>query len=713
MICPQCKTEIDENSKSCTECGYDFTEITSQPQKKTTKDPLDDLNTIIKAPETYNTRSEADAKIDTNMGLKVGVLFAGRYEILSEGKAGGMGVVYKCRDCKLEETVALKIIHPDLLGSDELRRRFLQEVSISRKLSQKNIVRVHDLGEVEGIPFFTMEWIEGQSLREILTARKRQNRPFTLKEAQEIIAQLSDALSHAHEYTVHRDIKPENILIIEKREGLQVKLTDFGLAKALARPRLTPTDLEMGTPYYMAPEQMADSSYVDKRADIYAVGVVLFEMLTLDNTSRVELPSKLNPSLPPEIDEIAKKALAKNPEDRYGEIKELYQALHDLMEGKKPENHVLGGEEGLGEVRQLVFSKKAVLIICLFLAVGIVLLFTLKRKTSGPTGPLVISSKPESKMVELLPTHQEPPKPETIEKSESKRVTQKELSGSKTKPKPQVPPTVSPTKITQDDEKRSAIVEANGFALVSKEKTIKELQQEAFTDARRQAVESARTYIQQLTNVRGIKITFNVAQIHGQVELKILEQKDFGIEEGKHYHVWIKAEVQYKLGKPTEALSIALFEPEAPLTVKVWTNKKTYYYGEEMKIYLQGNKPFYARIIYVDISGKIVQLLPNAYRTQNSFENGKTYMIPDQGERFKLEIEPPFGLEKVMVLASTSPLGDVSMEKLNNGTYSYRGSIETLGTRSRGIKITPTEPDKQYGGSAEFYEALWEVQTNR
>ena len=282
-------------------------------------DTLDGSSTI------YQPEIEADS-------FKVGSLFADRYEILSEGRKGGMGTVYKCKDTKLEEIVALKVIHPKLLSSTQAVSRFRQEVALSRKLQHPNIVRVYNLEEWQDKEYFTMEWVEGVTLREILNKRKKQNEPFTLIEAGNIISQLSDALHYAHAHMVHRDIKPENILVETDEDkdevqkdltNIKIRLTDFGIAKMLSSSRFTMSSMQMGTPYYMAPEQKTDARVVDKRADIYASGVVLFELLTLENTIGLKLPTELNNELPKEIDNIIKKALEPSPRDRYEDINNL------------------------------------------------------------------------------------------------------------------------------------------------------------------------------------------------------------------------------------------------------------------------------------------------------------------------------------------------------------------------------------------------------
>ena len=322
MFCPECRTELSEDTKYCIKCGYDFTKIKTPPERKHTSDSPD---TLCGSSTIYQPEIEADS-------FKVGSLFADRYEILSEGRKGGMGTVYKCKDTKLEEIVALKVIHPKLLSSTQAVSRFRQEVALSRKLQHPNIVRVYNLEEWQDKEYFTMEWVEGVTLREILNKRKKQNEPFTLIEAGNIITQLSVALHYAHKYTIHRDIKPENILVETDEDkdkvqkdltNIKIRLTDFGIAKMLSPGVFTTASIQMGTPYYMAPEQKTDAATVDKRADIYASGVVLFELLTLENTIGLKLPTELNNELPKEIDNIIKKALEPSPRDRYEDINNL------------------------------------------------------------------------------------------------------------------------------------------------------------------------------------------------------------------------------------------------------------------------------------------------------------------------------------------------------------------------------------------------------
>ena len=290
--------------------------------------------------------------------LSVGSIFAERYKVVSEGKAGGMGVVYRCLDLKLDqEATALKVIHPRLLTSEEALKRFRQEVSISHKLTHASIVRVHDIGSYGGLEYFTMEWLEGVSLRGVIAERKKNRQPFSLEETYEIIHPLAEALQHAHGCTIHRDIKPENIMLSESGR-YHLKLMDFGIAKMMSVSQLATTSIQMGTPYYMAPEQKLDTGHVDKRADIYSVGVILFELLTLENTVGPELPSDLNPQLPKEVDDVFRKAVALRPEKRYGEVGELDAALSKIVSAEKGRLHQLEEKEQLKQKAELAEQKE-------------------------------------------------------------------------------------------------------------------------------------------------------------------------------------------------------------------------------------------------------------------------------------------------------------------------------------------------------------------
>ncbi|UCC83805.1 MAG: serine/threonine-protein kinase, partial [Gemmatimonadota bacterium] len=261
---------------------------------------------------------------------------ADRYRIERELGSGGMATVYLAEDLKHERKVALKVLRPELgasLGTD----RFLHEIKLTARLSHPHILPLHDSGEADGLLFYVMPYVEGETLRERLD-RERQ---LPLEDAVQIAREVAGALSFAHgQGVIHRDIKPENILLAA---GHAV-VADFGIARAVTvagGERLTATGVYVGTPAYMSPEQGLGEE-VDERADIYALGCVLFEMLAGDapflGTSAqailarktVERPPSLRvvrDTVPGAVEEVVTRALAKVPADRFRNAKGFAEAL--------------------------------------------------------------------------------------------------------------------------------------------------------------------------------------------------------------------------------------------------------------------------------------------------------------------------------------------------------------------------------------------------
>ena len=252
----------------------------------------------------------------------------GRYQIEAELGRGAMGTVYRAVDPLLERTVAIKTLNPDLPGDTlaEVKARFLREARSAGKLNHPNVVTIYDVGEADGIAYIAMEFLDGRSLREVLDA----NTMLPIYTIADIAAQIADALDYAQRNgIVHRDVKPANIMI--SRMG-HAKLADFGLAYVQSST-MTQVGTVLGTPKYLSPEQVLGQP-VDGRADIFGLGVVLFEMLTrktpferphmtvaslLQNIVTEPAPSAvaLNREIPAAFDSILARALAKRPEDRY------------------------------------------------------------------------------------------------------------------------------------------------------------------------------------------------------------------------------------------------------------------------------------------------------------------------------------------------------------------------------------------------------------
>ena len=205
--------------------------------------------------------------------LEPGTILADRFEILQLLGQGGMGAVYKGRDMELERLVALKLIRPDLASHPEILRRFKQELILAREVTHRNVIRIFDLGQAQGIKFITMEYVEGRDLRGLIHEKQK----FSTDEAVPIVLQIAAALDAAHTAgVVHRDLKPQNVMV--DKDG-RVYVMDFGIARSLETPGMTQTGALMGTPEYMSPEQ-AKGEKVDARSDLFALGIIFYEMLT-------------------------------------------------------------------------------------------------------------------------------------------------------------------------------------------------------------------------------------------------------------------------------------------------------------------------------------------------------------------------------------------------------------------------------------------------
>ena len=275
----------------------------------------------------------------TDAAARLSTALADRYRIERELGAGGMATVYLAHDLKHDRKVAIKVLHPDLaaaLGA----QRFLSEIKTTANLQHPHILPLHDSGEADGLLFYVMPFVEGESLRDRLNREK----PLPIDDAVGIAREVADALDYAHRHgVIHRDIKPENILLHDRR----ALVADFGIALAVQSAggeRMTQTGLSLGTPYYMSPEQAMGEKQIDARSDVYALGAVLYEMLTGDPpftgstvqavvakvmSAEPEPVTMLRRNTPPAVAAAVHRALEKLPADRFPSARAFADALGD------------------------------------------------------------------------------------------------------------------------------------------------------------------------------------------------------------------------------------------------------------------------------------------------------------------------------------------------------------------------------------------------
>jgi predicted Ser/Thr protein kinase len=306
MLCPSCNASNDDSAEACFTCGRALSALTQ------------------------------------------GSVIAGRYEVLSPLGKGGMGMVYKAHDRMLDETVAIKVLRSEFANTPEMAKRFRHEIKLARKVSHRNVCRIHEYGEDGGVRYISMEYVEGTDLKQL--ARDRGGFVET-EEAFDVAIQSADGLQAIHEVgIIHRDLKTSNIM----RDGDgRVRLMDFGIAKSEATDRssgggLTSTGQIMGTPEYMSPEQCLGEK-IDSRSDIYALGVAVYEIFTgivpfrgdtqvatlfkhIQDPVPFEGPAAARIPLP--AVPVLRKALSKNRADRFATAAEMAEALrraHQLV----------------------------------------------------------------------------------------------------------------------------------------------------------------------------------------------------------------------------------------------------------------------------------------------------------------------------------------------------------------------------------------------
>lgn len=261
---------------------------------------------------------------------------------------------------------------------------------------------------------------------------------------------------------------------------------------------------------------------------------------------------------------------------------------------------------------------------------------------------------------------------------------------------------------------QSTITDAEGYACMGEDKSRKQTEQAALADAKRNAAEYALTYLKSETLVKDYELQKDLIRAYANASIKMIQEiekkwyKDESL--GECFKTRIKAEVipdEKAMDRVSKSKGVA-DDPSAPLAINLWTDKKEYKTGEKIKVYVKGNKPFYARVVYKDAGGKMVQLLPNPFRSSNYFNGGVIYEIPSGEDRFELEVSPPFGNENIVVYASSSQVGDIDV-KATGGVYEIKTKAEDIGEKTRGVVIAEKGADKKM--ASEFSEASANIKT--
>ena len=318
MICPQCSYANAEDSLRCEKCSTPLP-LSDQTLATSSKGWSVPAGDVVVSPAAQGQ-------------LSPGTVLGSRYEIIRLLGQGGMGAVYQARDRELDREVALKVIRADMAANPEILKRFKQEIILARQITHRNVIRIFDLGQANGIKFITMEYIEGEDLQSLLKRKKK----LEPAEAANIMAQVCRALEAAHaEGVIHRDLKPQNIMLDQSGRAC---VMDFGIARSMQTSGMTQTGVLIGTPDYMSPEQTKGVK-VDARSDLFSLGIIFYELLSgvapfkadtamatmLKRTRERAIPLQQTSGVPVFLSDIVSKCLETDPGQRY-------QSAHEVME---------------------------------------------------------------------------------------------------------------------------------------------------------------------------------------------------------------------------------------------------------------------------------------------------------------------------------------------------------------------------------------------
>lgn len=405
MQCPKCKTENALAARECVKCGLelkesDLTYLGDEDSERT----LAGKEFSGKSATGPGSEETSDWTVPKNVSggialaaqgtVEAGTVLGERYEILAQLGQGGMGAVYKARDTELDRIVALKVIRPELARNPEMLRRFKQELILARQVTHKNVIRIFDLGQAGGLRFITMDFVEGQDLRQLLLERGK----FPPDRAARIMLQICRALEAAHsEGVIHRDLKPQNIMLDSSGK---VYVMDFGIARSAYLPGMTQTGALIGTPEYMSPEQ-ARGEKLTEQSDLFSLGVIFYELLTAKSPYPAEAPlatlwkrmqekprppTEIDPEVPKALSDIVMKALEIELKDRFSSAHEIAQQLEIWLGPSAGSSTVF-----LPGPRATPYWKWASAVLALLLAAGgVAFWFKSPAKPKAPHAPVSV-----------------------------------------------------------------------------------------------------------------------------------------------------------------------------------------------------------------------------------------------------------------------------------------------------------------------------------